>query len=88
MEDDILELKEKIRILEKRIETIEKRELKRKVMTYVKSILISLAVGAASYLLWLGYRYVVNKINDIPNMLEEKVKEIDPIDTISGLLKK
>lgn len=88
MEEEVMKLQKEVAFLEKRIEVLEKREIRRKLTAYAKSFIISLVVAAASYLLWLGYRYVTDKINNIPNMLEEKIKEINPVDTISGIFKK
>lgn len=85
MEENVLELKEEIQILEKRIERLEKIETRRKLTTYTKVIIKGLLISAIMFGIWYGYNYLVK---EIPNIIEEKIKEINPVDSITGIFKK
>ena len=75
MNEEVLELKEEIEILNERISILEKRESKRKALAYLKIIIKVILIGAIIFGIWRGYEYVVR---EIPNMMEEKIKELNP----------
>ena len=76
MDNEVMELKEEIEFLSKRIETLEKSESRRKAFVYTKILIKVVLLLATVYGVWRGYEYVVN---EIPNIMEEKIKEINPI---------
>ena len=75
MSEDILELQNEIEALNKRISILEKHENKRKAFSYLKLIIKILLIGAIIFGIWRGYEYVVH---EIPNMMEEKIKDLNP----------
>ena len=75
MKDEVLELKEEIEILNKRIGILEKKENRRRAFTYIKVLVKVLLIGAIAFGIWKGYEYVVH---EVPNMMEEKIKELNP----------
>ena len=75
MSEDVLELQQEIDTLNKRISVLEKKENRRKSLTYLKLIIKLLLIGAIIFGIWRGYEYVVH---EIPNMMEEKIKDLNP----------
>ncbi len=73
--DEIEDLQEEIKYLEKRISNLEKNENRRKAVKYIKIIAKIIFYGLIVYLLWRGYDYVVN---GIPDMLNEKIQSLNP----------
>ncbi len=78
MSDDILELKEEIKILTERISVLEKRENRRRSLGYLKILFKVLLLGLFIFGLFKGYNYIVH---DLPTIIDEKIK-------ISNILKK
>lgn len=76
MEEELEELKEEIEFLSKRIDSLEKRENRRKAFGYTKLLIRVILILVTIYGIWRGYEYVVN---EIPRIMEEKIKEINPI---------
>lgn len=70
-----VELRREIEVLNKRISVLEKRDSRRRSFTYLKVIIKILLIGALAFGIWKGYEYVVH---EIPNMMEEKIKELNP----------
>ena len=75
MENNILELKNEIEILERRIERLEKIETRKKLFSYTKVIIKGLLISAIMFGIWYGYNYVVH---EIPNIIENTIKEKIP----------
>ena len=77
MENDDLELlKEEVKYLKKRIEVLEKTENHRRVNRYIRAIIKILAILFLAFAVWRGYDYVVN---NIPKIIEEKIKSFNPL---------
>ena len=76
MEDEIMELKEEIELLNKRIDALEKSDSRRKAFTYTKILIRIVLILVAVYGAWRGYEYATS---EIPKIMEEKIKEINPI---------
>ena len=79
MEEEIRELKEEINLLTKKVELLEKSEKKRKAFSYVKVTFKVLSILVLIYSIYWGYQYV---INDLPGVIEEKIKDVIPIHQI------
>ncbi len=76
MENDILELEEEIQILKNRVAELEKSNNIRKANMYLKAIIkICLFLGLV-YGIWRGNE---NVTNEIPKIMEDKIKEINPL---------
>ena len=75
MSDELLDLKNEVEILNKRISVLERSENRRKSFTYLKILLKMILIGAIIFGIWRGYEYVVH---EIPNMMEEKIKSLNP----------
>lgn len=75
MNDELLELKNEIEILNQRISVLEKVESRRKAMFYLKTLVKIILIGAIIFGIWRGYEYVVH---EIPNLMEEKINELNP----------
>ena len=84
MDNSIIELKEEISILEERILSLEKIEKRRKAFNYTKILIKVLLFLGIIYGIWYGYNYVVN---EIPHIMEEKIKEINPLKELNPLKK-
>ena len=76
MEDDILELQEEIDILKKRIASLEAKDNRRRAANYVKILIKGLLIAGILFGIWYGYNYVVH---EIPNIIEQTVKDKIPI---------
>ena len=76
MEEELNDLQEEIDYLTKRIETLESAENRRKAGFYIKLLVKVVLVVLFAYGLWRGYDYVVH---EIPNIMEEKIKELNPL---------
>lgn len=76
MENEVIELREEIELLTERIAVLEKNESKRKAFAYTKILVRIIMLLLFFYGVWKGYEYVVN---EIPKLMEEKIKEINPI---------
>lgn len=72
MEEEILELKEEINLLTKKVEILEKKDNHRKAFTYIKILVKILLIGALAYGVYRGYEYVVK---ELPNIIVDKVKD-------------
>ena len=76
MEREIEELKQELMILNKKVEILERKENTRRVISYVKVLVKVILIAALAYGAWRGYEYVVN---EVPNIMEEKIKELNPL---------
>ncbi len=76
MEEEINELHDEILYLTKRIESLESAEKRRKAGIYIKILIKVILIGLFVYGIWRGYDYVVH---EIPNIMEEKIKELNPL---------
>ncbi len=76
MNSEVNKLKEEIELLNKRINVLEKKESRRRSLTYLKVLGKLLMIGALVFGIWRGYEYVVN---EIPRMMEEKIKDLNPL---------
>ena len=72
--DDIDSLKNEIKVLKKRVEILENNENKRKITKNVRIIFKICLCLAFVYGIYRSYNYIQNII---PNMIENKVKEIN-----------
>ena len=72
---DIDELEDEIEYLKKRVSILEKKDNRRTSFKYLKIIAKILFWGLILFGIWRGYDYVVN---GLPNMINEKIKEINP----------
>ena len=73
--DEIEKLKMEIKVLNKRISSLESIEHRRnafKGIRIIVKILIYLAIG---YAIWYGYNYITNYI---PNLIQDGIKDIVP----------
>lgn len=75
MNNEVLELKDEIELLNERISVLEKRDNRRRSLSYIKIIIKIVLIGAIIFGIWRGYEYVVH---EIPNMMEEKIKDLNP----------
>ena len=75
MSDEVMELKDEIELLNERISVLEKRDNRRRSLSYIKIIIKIVLIGAIIFGIWRGYEYVVH---EIPNMMEEKIKDLNP----------
>ena len=73
--EEIEKLEAEIVLLKKRIDVLEKTESRRKALKYFKILIKVLVIGALIFGIWKSYDYVVN---GIPNLIEEKIKDINP----------
>jgi len=73
--EDIEKLEEEIIILKKRISVLERKENNRKALSYIKIIIKVILIVAFLFGIWRGYEYLVH---EIPNMMEEKIKDLNP----------
>ena len=73
--EEIEKLEAEVVLLKKRIDVLEKRENRRKALGYLKVLVKVLVIGALIFGVWKGYDYIVN---GIPNLVEEKIKDINP----------
>ncbi len=76
METEIRELRQEISILNKKVELLEKKENKRRAYFYLRLLFKIILIFAVVYGVWRGYEYVVK---EIPNIMEEKIKELNPL---------
>lgn len=76
MENEIVELKEEIDILNERISFLEKKNRERQAYTYIKILIKVILLFALIFGIWRGYEYVVH---EIPKIMEEKIKELNPL---------
>ncbi len=76
MEKELDDLRDEIEYLTKRIEVLESAENKRKAGFYIKILFKVLLIGVFAFGVWRGYDYVVN---EMPTIIEEKVKELNPL---------
>lgn len=79
MEKEIQELREEVKYLTKKIEILEKKEKNKVAISYLRVLIKVIIVGALSYGIYWGYRYVVN---ELPNVVVQKVKDLSIIDLI------
>ena len=75
MNEELTELQNEIDLLNRRIGVLEKKESRRQSLGYLKLIIKILLIGAIVFGIWKGYEYIVH---EIPNMMEEKIKSINP----------
>ena len=76
MNSEVNKLKEEIELLNKRINVLEKKESRRRSLIYLKALGKLLVIGALVFGVWRGYEYVVN---EVPRMMEEKIKDLNPL---------
>ena len=72
---DIKELEQEIAILQKRVNNLERKENRRVAYKNIRIVLKMLFYGLIIFALWRGYDYIVN---GIPDMLNNKIQEINP----------
>ena len=75
MNNEVMDLKNEIELLNERISILEKRDSRRRSLSYLKIIIKILIIGAIIFGIWRGYEYVVN---EIPHMMEEKINDFNP----------
>ena len=76
MESEITELRKEIKILNERVNELEKSNNKRKAYAYFKAFVKICLILLTLYGLWWGYNYVSK---ELPKILDEKIKEIKPL---------
>ena len=76
MENEILELREEIDVLNERIEYLEKRNRKLQTYHYIRILIKVVCLLLFAYGIWRGYEYVVN---EVPKMMEEQIQELNPL---------
>ena len=76
MEEELNDLRDEIEYLNKRIESLESAENRRKAGFYIKLLVKVILIVLFAYGLWRVYDYAVH---EIPNIMEEKIKEINPL---------
>lgn len=76
MENEIIELKEEMNILNERISALEKSNNHRKAYAYTKALIKICLILLSIYGIWRGYQYVTS---ELPKLVDEKIKEINPI---------
>lgn len=74
--EELEELKEQVGLLTKKVEILEKKENKRKALIYAKILIKVIVILSIVYGCYRGYDYVVN---EIPHIMEEKIKELNPL---------
>lgn len=72
---DIEDLEREIVILQKRVNSLERKENRRTSYKYIRIIFKMVVYALIIFALWRGYDYVVN---GIPKMLNDKIQEINP----------
>ena len=72
--NDIENLKQEIKILKKRVEILESIENKRKITKNLNIIIRICLLLLIVFLVYTGYNYVTE---NIPNIIESKVKDIN-----------
>jgi hypothetical protein len=82
MDLELQALKEEVSLLTQKVEILEKKENRRKAFTYVKILVKVILILGAMYGIYWGYQYLSK---ELPRMMEEKIKEINPI---NGLFNK
>ena len=75
MEEEIRSLKEEISLLTSNVELLERKERQRKAMLWVKLLLKIVLILASIYGIYRAYDYLVK---EVPNIMEEKIKELNP----------
>lgn len=76
MEKEIEKLEQEVTLLKKKISILEAKENKRQAFKYLK-IFVKLALTIVLLFgIWKGYNYVVN---ELPNIMEEKINDLNPI---------
>ena len=75
MDDDMIELRNELDVLNERISILEKRDSRRRSFIYLKVLFKLILIGAIVFGIWRGYEYVVH---EIPNMMEDKIKSLNP----------
>ena len=73
--NNVQELEEEIEVLKKRVSILEKKENRRTSFKYLKIIIKVILLLLFAYIIWRGYDYVTH---EIPNILNNKIKEINP----------
>lgn len=73
--DEIEKLKTEIKILNKRIASLEHAEHKRKALKRFKFIFNIIVLAVIGYSIWYGYDYITNYI---PNQIEEGINNLIP----------
>lgn len=76
MEEEIEELKEEVMLLTRKVELLEKKDNHRRAYSYAKILIKLILTLLVCFGLYLGYHYVVN---ELPNMIEDKIKELNPL---------
>jgi hypothetical protein len=79
MEAEIQKLRDEVKYLSRKVDILEKKEKNRVAMSYLKILIKVIVIGALSYGIYWGYRYVVN---ELPNVVVEKVKDLSILDLI------
>ncbi len=74
MEEELMDLREEIDILNKRIEALEAKDNRRRAFGYTKILIRVLVILACAFGAWRGYEYLSK---EVPRIMEEKIKELD-----------
>ena len=73
MEQELDELREEVKLLTKKVGILEKKENNRKALGYLKILFKVIMIIVVIYGAYRAYNYVVN---DLPNDIVEKVKDL------------
>lgn len=73
--DEIEKLKTEIKILNKRIASLEHKEHKRKALKRIKLVFDLIILAIIGYSIWYGYDYITNYI---PNQIENGINNLIP----------
>ena len=76
MNSEIEVLREEVNLLARKVEILEKKENHRKAYAYLKVLVKVILIAALSYGVYWGYKYAVK---EIPNIIEEKIKDLNPL---------
>ena len=76
MDSELMELREEVELLTRKVEILEKKENHRKAYAYIKILAKILLTLAIAYGVYRGYQYIVD---ELPNIIEEKIKDLNPL---------
>jgi len=79
MEKEVDKLKMEILVLKERINILEKKEHRRGILKSVRLLINIILLLGFVFIIWKGYDYITNYI---PNYLEEKIDEIIPFSDV------
>ena len=76
MDKEVERLKKEVLILNERVKTLEGKEHRRSIFKSIKFLITIAIIGTLAFGAWKAYDYVTNYI---PNYLEEKIDELNPL---------